>query len=234
MVPYPSPRIGAFARPEFVAQTRIALRLVKATLSVEGRVSVGSVWTRFKTRRLHLRHRRGWQRKVYVCVCAKDYWSTVFKLLGATESWDVAWKFYSAPEGRSYHRPDKIVFYPRSNGELRHVIRRLRRLVRGCSFHALFHAASTAEFRLEASSARGLFIGSDPTFLPQSWRVYRTLCMAWLQLNKRYVAALPGGVEAWLRLMNLSRRHQGPASLRADLRNIGRIRSFWSAISSAE
>jgi len=158
-----------------------------------------------------LRQRRRWQTKIYVCVKAPDYWPTVCRLLLSFCGSRFRWKFFFG--SKSYCRPDKIVFYPSRINDLDALIPALRESLKGCRVHKLFHAASTAQMGLERRGADGLFVGADPQFLGESWRLYRTLCIAWLQLNTEHIETRPGGVPRWMSIMNLSCDHEGPESL---------------------
>lgn len=166
-----------------------------------------------------------WQLKLYVCVQADDYWQTVERLVDRFGHAAFPWKFYAAPDG--YERPDKIVFYPGTPDRLAALIEPLRDQLAGCSSHPIRHAARTDELNLEAQPAGGLYVGSDPTFLDQSWRVYRTLAIAWAHINADYLHSLRGGLGRWLERMNLASTHEGPAALVPDPRDRRYVRRYW-------
>ena len=151
------------------------------------------------------------------------------QLILAFQSDPIKWKFYFHPGG-GYERPDKIVFYPSSRRQLIRLIRKLRALLEGCAFHPLAHAASTADLGLEPPESSGLFVGSDPCFLSLSWRAYRAICFAWLELNQAYIDQLKGGRRGWLRKMNFSEEHEGPRSLQPDHHHQKYVKEYWRRI----
>lgn len=172
-----------------------------------------------------------WRPKLYVCVGPRDYWRCVEALAGAFDAKRQPWKFYRGPRP---DRPDKICFYFDSPRELAAALPRVRRLLRGMETRRLSHAASTAELGLERPGAGGLYVGCDPILLKNtSWRIYRCLCAAWAKKNAAYLASLPGGAERWLRRMNLSLRHQGPADPAPPASDHAYVRRYWRMIRPA-
>lgn len=168
-----------------------------------------------------------WFVKVYACVAADCYWPCVHRLLTAAKPLPCVWKYYDHPAG--WERPDKIIFY--AGARVRTLVARLRPLLRGFRFHPLRHAASACELGLEPRGPGGIFVGADPSFLEESWRMYRCLCVAWADLNRDYLAELPGGVKRWHAKMNISLEHEGPASLAPNAKNKTFIRRNWRKIS---
>lgn len=203
---YNTPIISGYRGRRFSELTLAARTLVWSALSARGVYQRLGPWTHCFPAAAR---RRPWQPKVYICVRPHDYWPTVLRLLIACEG--KRWKFYSASRG--YHRPDKIVVYPEDERDLRSVVLLVRRELQNCRFHSLSHAAATWELGLESRSESGLYVGADLTFAGVSWRLYRAVCVGWLQKNAPFVRMKPGGIEAWAAALNLSASHRGPASL---------------------
>ena len=168
-----------------------------------------------------------WAPKIYVCVTARHYWSTVARLLTDERLRCFTIKCFAGQSG--YVRPDKIVVYCNTSSDLKRGVRVVRELIRDASFHGLRHAAATIACGLERGRVRGLYVGADPTFLNMSWRLYRVVCLAWLQRNVRYVR-LQYGIVRWKHLMNLSTVHAGPLSLRPNASSVARISALWPSI----
>jgi hypothetical protein len=131
------------------------------------------------------------------------------------------------PQG--FERPDKIVLYSPNPQEHRALLRRLRILLRGMSYHSISHTASPADMGLERRDLGGLYVGFEPFFLGRDvdWRMYSAVSRTWLRSNTRYLQSLPGGKELWAARMNLSLTHDGPASLEPPTKNIAYIRRSW-------
>jgi hypothetical protein len=173
---------------------------------------------------------RQWTPKIYICVGASAYWPFILRLIKKYKKSKTQWKFYMAPSG--YDRPDKIVFYFESGSQLRQFVKKLRPLLPKTGLHALSHTASTAEMGIESEKRRGIFVGIDPPLRGQSWRLYRSLCIAWADVNTEYLSNLKGGRNRWLARMNLSPEHEGPYSLSPPKKNIGYVRKYWRIINS--
>ena len=93
------------------------------------------------------------------------------------------------------------------------------------------HAASTFELGIESKKHKGLYVGIDPP-LEISWRMYRSYCLAWANLNTKYLLKIKGGKSAWLKRMNLSLNHEGPNSLAPSDSDSTFIRRYWKMIYS--
>lgn len=221
---YDLPRVAGFAARPFKAETR---RRRKAIAGALGLALDGRRWVclgRAKGRR-----RARWRPKLYLCLSARDYWPAVSRLIDRFQDAPFQWKFYAGRDG--YERPDKIVFYAFSAGELRSIARRVRPLLEGCRFHALRHAAATGRAGLEPRGRAGLYVGTDPSFLKwTSWRLYRAVCASWAELNRDHLEGRPGGRAGWLARMNLSAVHEGPARLSPPSRGAAFIRRQWRII----
>jgi len=170
-----------------------------------------------------------WVPKLYVCVAAAFYWPTIRRLINESKKLEVFWKFYMAPSG--YERPDKIVFYFGSEEALKHFVSKLRPHLPRRGFHDLRHSASTVAMGIEGKNQRGVFVGIDPP-VKESWRIYRSLCSAWADLNYEYIKQLRGGRKRWFERMNLSLTHEGPHTLTPPLKNTRYIRHYWDMINT--
>jgi hypothetical protein len=191
----------------------------------------GEPWIRHSSRqRTRNVKQPPWTLKIYVCVAARHYWPVVMGLIDRFSSDNMSWKFFLAPKG--FARPDKIVFYPRTRRELSRLVKKLAKEISKRSLHDLRHAALAEEFGLARIGLRGIYLGMDPAFLPMSWRMYRCICAACAERNVGYLQSLPGGRERWFRRMNLSTRHEGPATLRPSLRDIRYIQKYWKVITA--
>lgn len=177
----------------------------------------------------HPRRPPVWQPKLYLCVRAADYWRTVRALVEHTDRIEGVWKFYMAPEG--YERPDKIIVYPPISG-LERVARSLARLLRGTRGHPLRHACPASAVGLARRADDFLYVGSDPKFLGASWREYRTLVEPWSRVNRAYLADRYGSAAAWLRRMNVSPDHEGPAALRPTSFDTAFALRYWRHITA--
>ncbi|MFO0665256.1 MAG: hypothetical protein U0174_14975 [Polyangiaceae bacterium] len=176
---------------------------------------------------------RAWKPKLYVCLGAKDYWPGILALARVTRKHPVQWKFHRHKLGLD--RPDKIVFYFRSERELRAYLPRIRRALAGRSFRTMHHAASTAAMGFEPASAKGLYVGADPHFLrPTSWREYRCMIQAFIMKFSDYLEGLPGGLERWCERMNVSLAHEGPRTLSPTRDNRAYVRRYWRMIFPVE
>ncbi|MBI4508143.1 MAG: hypothetical protein HY698_00820 [Deltaproteobacteria bacterium] len=226
MRPYASPLIEGFRGAPFQQLRRRFQPVVRLAVHKEG-FHVGPRWTRYEP--AGWAPPRGWLLKLYACLGPASYWAGILKLISAFEESKVTWKFYNASSG--YERPDKIVFYTESPRKLRQLVRKLRGLLGRSRFHKMHHAATTHQMGLEGPTSAGLYVGCDPTFMPRlSFRMYRTICYAWAEQNRGYLARLPGGGERWFLRMNLSSKHEGPASLNPDPANIRYVKRYWRLI----
>lgn len=219
-----TPLLPEFGSDRFSRQSKEFRPIIEAMLAADCGFIERDIWRVHRVK--HREKRPFWQSKIYVCVRARDYWPAVSALMVAFHGEPIRWKFFFGKRG--YERPDKIVFYPLDRDRVR-LVRRLRALLDGTSFHTLGHAASTVETGLEPKGAEGLFVGVDPVFLKISWRAYRAACFAWLGVNRAYVESLRGGLEAWLRVMNLSLGHEGPLSFQPKT-DPKLIRRYWRQI----
>ncbi len=170
---------------------------------------------------------RPWGPKLYVCVGSRDYWRCVHALQRRFPGSSRHWKFFLGPT--NFERPDKIVFYFDTVGEMRSAVPRVRKVIARMAARPLHNARSTAGL-FEPPGARGLYVASDPNFLRTSWRFYRVLAVAWAAKNAAYLRSLPGGEARWYRRMNLSRRHEGPAALRPTAKDLTYVRRYWRLI----
>ena len=241
---YDAPYVRAFDAAPFRKAAARALATCEDRLrAIPGSVlDTNPLWGYLRCPKDAKQYRRegmAWQPKVYVCVGPRDYFSTVTKLLNAFEHATMRLKFYRAPLEpwpASYGRPDKIVFYPRKDTNLRSLIRTLRTLVVGASVHPMRHAATPYELGLEREPKDGIRIGCDPMFLKDgpSWRGYRTLVCAFAEANRDYFERRPRGLEGWLDRMNVSTRHEGPRSLSPPQADRAYVKRYWSFLSEFE
>lgn len=167
-----------------------------------------------------------WKPKLYVCVGAPGYWRTVERLVEAFAG-DTHWKFFMGPSG--YDRPDKIVFYGRTVAHLRRIVRKVRPLLPKSGFHELHHTGSTVDLGLEKPGMKGMYVGLDLPFR-ESWRFYRSFCVAWANWNEAYLASQRGGRARWFARMNLSERHEGPLSLEPPASDVAHVKRYWKLI----
>lgn len=225
-MPHDTPRLPEYGTG-FVLGTLRQRHAVESLVFGRARFAraLHEVWVSYEPGRPP-RH-RAWQTKLYVCVRARYYWRTIRELIYAANALDTHWKFYMAPTG--YERPDKIVFYPAGRTDLQHLIRKLQPILRGGAGHPLRHACLPTDLGLASGREGMLYIGCDPRFLDESWRQYRSLVNAWANLNQDYLDQWPGGQEGWLAAMNLSARHEGPASLEPKV-DTAFVRRFYAVI----
>lgn len=236
IVPYASPLLPQFRSKAFRAETLRAKASLEAVFFDDARFVKGlqSPWTSFVPKQRAVSpaekataaRQAGWVPKLYVCVGASQYWKVVRRLVDSLKG-TTHWKFYMAPDG--YDRPDKIVVYARSARHLGEVVRKVRPLLPKHGFHKLHHTASTAELGLEGARNHGLFVGIDPPFR-ESWRIYRSFCIAWADWNADYLAGRPGGRARWFERMNLSDKHQGPRSLEPPFSDLAHAKRYWKHI----
>jgi hypothetical protein len=223
--PYTTPWLPEYLSGAFARATRVAAPMIQAMVDQTPGYRRDGPWV---MRADKARQRRPWQPKLYVCVRARDYWRVVAGLVVLFDDDELQWKFFLG-DRKYYARPDKIVVYPSSEADLVGRIRQLRPLLDGARFHSLAHVASTVDMGMERRGARGLFVGSDPTFLESSWRSYRSTCLAWYSTNRRYLDARHGS-SGWLKLMNLSSRHEGPVSVCPEGMDVRAVRRFWKSM----
>ncbi len=229
LVPYdapPQPNYGA----RFVRRTFAQRFAIEALLFEDRRFrsELHDYWV-FRSPARPPRRTPAWQPKLYVCVRAADYWRTVRTLIEHTDRIDAPWKFYMAPQG--YERPDKIIVYPPIAG-IELVARTVARILRGTRGHPLRHACPASAVGLAGQDDDFLYFGSDPKFLRSSWRQYRTLVDAWSKVNRSYLVERYGSVASWLRRMNFSPVHDGPAALRPTSFDTGFVRRYWRLITA--
>jgi hypothetical protein len=239
LYPYCLPLVPQYKTKSFQKATRTWKKPIEALIQDRHRrfrARRSSYWIYLDSRRRgqkrNSKGRSAWQLKLYICVQAPYYWPCIERLIKRSKPVNCRWKFCMGEGG--YQRPDKIMFYYRSIKELTFSIRSLRRCLKGCRFHELRHAAPIAEFGLGKAGEKGIYAGCDPSFLHKdcSWRMYRALCSAWASLNKDYLKGLPEGIAGWHERMNLSRRHEGPASLTPDARHFPYIRRYWKLVNT--
>lgn len=230
LAPYSLPLVPDYKSGAFRRATRLSKAVLGIVTSQDKRSSMRlqDAWTYGRPPRGGGGRKKQWMPKLYICLGASFYWPTILRLIKALKNSKFAWKFYTAPSG--YERPDKIVVYFDTGDHLKRFVKTLRPLLPKSGFHKLRHAGSTAEMGLEPRDRRGLYVGMDPPFLGESWRMYRCVCMAWADLNEEYLAKLKGGRSRWLRRMNLSAEHEGPHTLAPDLRDAVYIRRYWRMI----
>ncbi|MFO0664811.1 MAG: hypothetical protein U0174_12720 [Polyangiaceae bacterium] len=235
IVPYASPILPEFRSKAFRVETVRAKASFEREFFADPRFvkTLQSPWvyfvpkqTRTGSRKANAADRASWGPKLYVCVGAAHYWQTVRRLVDSFKG-SVHWKFYMAPDG--YDRPDKIVIYARSARHLREIVRKVRPLLPHTGFHELDHTGSTVQLGLERAGKKGLFVGADLPFR-ESWRFYRSFCIAWADWNAEYLAERPGGRARWLERMNLSDKHQGPLSLEPPAADLAHVRRYWKQI----
>lgn len=229
--PYRLPLIPQYKSRDFKKASRLWKPVVESLLFRESRFKKGlqDVWARYVPREGLGNGKFGWRPKLYVCLGASSYWPVVMRLINKFRDSRLPWKFFMAPSG--YERPDKIVFYFDSGAQLKSFIKILRPLLPKNGFHELRHAASTARMGMEAGDRRGLYVGIDPPLGGgQSWRMYRCMCLAWADMNRRQLEKLPGGTKRWLERMNLSAEHEGPRTLAPASTDTAYVRRFWRMI----
>lgn len=240
LYPYCLPVVPHYKTESFQKATRAWKKPIEALIQGNHhrfRVRRTPFWvflnSKRKGQKRNSKDRRAWQLKLYICVQAPYYWPCIERMIKCSELVNCRWKFCVSEGG--YQRPDKIVFYYRSIKELKFSIKSLRRCLKGRRFHELRHAAPIVKFGLGKACEKGIYVGCDPLFLHKgsSWRMYRALCFAWAILNKDYLKGLPEGIAGWHERMNLSRRHEGPASLMPDARHIPYIRRYWKLVNIA-
>ena len=239
---YVRPVVRGFASAKFLGaleNERRALLDRLPPLRDGGEFSQIAVWLSRKGELRSTKPIPAWRPKIYLTVRSESFWKVVGRLMGdpVLPKLCMGFKVFvfgerEADPSRGYlddecfTRPDKIVFYLPDVAAIAPLCRHLRRLKKGAGVHSLGHAGSVGHYRLiQKSESPGLYLGLDPTFLKQSWRIYRAICLSWLSVNRAEVRAEYGSVASWLDRMNLSTRVEGPVRLRptaAQTRFVGR------------
>lgn len=237
LIPYSWPLFSEFNTARFIEATRKAAPEIDAMIGEDPAVwqYPGTPWVAGPPLFLNYtsKSKKLWRAKVYICLSAKDYWRGILALGRCMKRNALPWKFYRTEKGND--RPDKIVVYFDSERALRAAIPRIRKALEGCSFRTMHHAASTADMGFEDRSAKGLYVGSDPTFIPYtSWRGYRCLTYAWLTKSRDYLESLPGGIERWCERMNISLDHEGPRTVEPRRDHSAYVRRYWRLIYPVE
>ncbi len=226
---YNQPSLPAFRSPSFARSTARWREQLLQRVPPERRGNAMRPWAFPGQGGAHQALPAQWHPKLYVCVGAQQFWPTVHRLMDTFASTGVHWKFYSGTE--ACDRPDKIVFFGSSSADLRRTIVRIRSVLPTRGLHRISHAAPASALRLEDEGNEGIYAGSDPWFLPQSWRMYRLLCVAFAEANHGYFSARPGGKQQWLKRMNISSTHAGPVVLVPRRTDTRFIRRWWRVIS---
>jgi hypothetical protein len=222
---YYSPLVRGYEALPFCSTTRAVAPIVESLLCSGDNYMRTGVWIRRSHRHeAELKKRVSWQPKLYVCVRAPHYWTTVAKCVSAFEQLNLRWKFYAGIDG--YLRPDKIVIYP-ARRDMASTIATIREQIENVPCHRLRHAGSSVDLRLEGGDSRGIYVGCDPAFIRSSWRFYRAVCLAWLRVNRTVVLREYGGVQRWMLEMNLATNHEGPASLQPPASCTAVVRRRW-------
>lgn len=232
IIAYDHPLIPAFKKKSFEKQT-IAYKNKFEHLFFQNPTfnkKLQDYWTYYLPIKKHAKKRKSkphWTLKIYLCLSPKDYWPTIHKLVKKLKKNPYHWKYYSAPKG--YERPDKIVFYFGSGSELKKFVKKIRPWLPKSGFHHLSHTASTSEMGIEKKGQKGIHVGMDPP-IGESWRMYRSHCIAWANINEEYLATVKGGKMGWYRRMNLSLTHEGPYSLNPSIKDIKHVQKYWKLI----
>lgn len=232
---YNAPLVPAYRSRDFQASTRDwGPRILQLATTERGFVRPShSPWINYMPHELGARpasrrKRHGWQPKVYLCLAPQHYWSTLQALIEELAGGSLRWKFFHDTE--EWERPDKLVFYPSSPDELQKVVSMLERHSAGKETHNLRHTAPSVALGFGRED-NGVFLGCDPSFLRHSWRFYRTLVIAWADLNAEYLESLPrGGMHRWMERMNIASQHEGPAKLRPPSEDEAYVRRYWDEV----
>jgi hypothetical protein len=167
-----------------------------------------------------------WAPKLYICVEAKYYWKTLEQLMVLTSEKNLACKFWAKASGAD--RRDKVAIYFHDQRQLKACIKQIRASLKGAKFHNLSHCSSSKDLGLEPM-AGGIYVGLDPLFLKGiSWRIYHTVISRLIHDNADFFnKASPSKFRKNLKLLNISLKHAGPASLTPSIKNIKYIKAVW-------
>lgn len=233
MKPYIYPRVSSFLSPTFRRLQKKELSNIltdaknRSLILIPARKNPNWYYVGVK-HNIRSQH-ESWIPKVYICVQAKFYFSTIRNLLAVSKKHKLFWKFCGNDANMS--RPDKIVVYFVNLAEMKAKLPVLRSCLEGAQFHKISHCASTAELGLEARTANGIFVGADPSFLPGiSWRFYRWAVISSIELNKKFWKGRKAGISGAFRLFNLSTQHEGPVKFKTSKRAETKIKELWQEI----